>query len=480
MYCLFLALSLFCNNKPQLQPWLSENGLFGYIDQSERLVIPAIYIEAGLFTSTGYAIITGTNNLKGLIDSTGREVLPLRYDYIKLELINGRTLVTTEEKYVNRWRFWQWKLLPGFSFMGSNTDKRIFDTKVVRYKQQLSLAEYNKKIATYRFSHDSDPRRYGTLTCLDEQSFCQNNRLYRLREKNVKLIAKHIYGVTAENLLLQKKGAYYRIITHDGKKADRKKYKISTSLLFTIQGEPTVIKNKEYRMPLAVFKDQQGKQFIYPDFSKPFPKEVHSSADTGTFTGRITDAILVAGIPGTDCFLIGFFTPEGSYNYRILDTKGNWRSGVPVAHNFAVMQNTGDILWPYPEDVISAEQIPEDWKIASYSKYDENLLEVTIKQGKETKMGVYDKIRQEWIWFPENEYVRKIDRYADVWAFKPSGSSVYGIYNLSKGLVVVEPRYLNINNDGLVTLKEKDVYKTFYMDCTNGKEYRANQRLPEE
>src|SRR5690606_18574468 len=53
--------------------------------------------------------------------------------------LNDYTLVEVHRDYTNRWRFWEWDFLPGFSVTGVTRDNRLFDTKVSRRKKILYL-----------------------------------------------------------------------------------------------------------------------------------------------------------------------------------------------------------------------------------------------------------------------------------------------------------------------------------------------------
>ncbi len=64
---------------PKLRPVL-ENGKYGYANYKGEVIIPAKYDKAEEFVD-GLAIV-GVNYKQGIIDTDGREVLALKYDYI--------------------------------------------------------------------------------------------------------------------------------------------------------------------------------------------------------------------------------------------------------------------------------------------------------------------------------------------------------------------------------------------------------------
>jgi len=101
---------------PQLIPF-KQNGLFGFITQNNKIVISPVYKNVGLFVH-GKAIVSKQINgkrLTGVIDTTGREVVPIKYRLLYAIDNGGRgfatngfitpdacfTIIIDDEKYTN-------------------------------------------------------------------------------------------------------------------------------------------------------------------------------------------------------------------------------------------------------------------------------------------------------------------------------------------------------------------------------------------
>lgn len=106
-----LPLSAFSAVEYDLIPAPDKSGRWGYMDvRTKKTVIAPQYRKAEFFVD-GLAIVTGVSAGWGLIDRTGREILPLQYDavewarlpYSSLEKIPGLFLIRqAEEKGVIR------------------------------------------------------------------------------------------------------------------------------------------------------------------------------------------------------------------------------------------------------------------------------------------------------------------------------------------------------------------------------------------
>lgn len=130
-----------------LYPYRDKSGRFGYADENLHIRIEPQYKMASLFTEHGFAVITDSLDRKGVIDKSNRVVLTPDYDHIQLHPVADFTLAEVFTSYYTRWRFWEWKFLPGFNLMGSSRDNRLFDTKVKRLKKSVFILGYkNRKV----------------------------------------------------------------------------------------------------------------------------------------------------------------------------------------------------------------------------------------------------------------------------------------------------------------------------------------------
>lgn len=65
------------------------NGKYGYIDRTGKLVIEPQFSYAGIFYSDGYAVVRIDKKMNGIIDQTGKLVVPCAYEHILTEFLPG-------------------------------------------------------------------------------------------------------------------------------------------------------------------------------------------------------------------------------------------------------------------------------------------------------------------------------------------------------------------------------------------------------
>ena len=75
-----------------------KDGKLGLIDQTGKEIIPPIYDEVGSFNQQGLALVK-KNGKRGLIDTTGKEIIPLIYDgWIELNTLSEELIRITVQK----------------------------------------------------------------------------------------------------------------------------------------------------------------------------------------------------------------------------------------------------------------------------------------------------------------------------------------------------------------------------------------------
>src|SRR5699024_7060751 len=126
--------------------------LYGYADFDGNVVIEPQYKHADFFIN-GKAVIQTTDGQRKLIDSDNQEIhIPIKYDEVKIHTLGNQTILELVKTYSSRLRFWEWKFLPDFSFMGSSTRNRLIDTHVLREKRSLYWLEGKRKISSKTIS----------------------------------------------------------------------------------------------------------------------------------------------------------------------------------------------------------------------------------------------------------------------------------------------------------------------------------------
>jgi len=463
----------------QYYPYLSANGQYGYADEQMNVVISPSFRSAAPFTSTGFAVVKDKQMRHGVIDKTSKLVIPFQYRNVYLQVVGNRTFARTERGYVNPLRFWEWRFLPGFSITGGSSDSRLFDTKVKRAHLKITVLETNQTIFSERISTGAGFSFHFGIHPLDSQHFLQRNRLFKLTDRKVKLLARNIFDEADGGLLLQQRGSGFRLIDREGKPASSRRYRQTYSLHTAINGQPFAIPVSSNRYDKAcyamVLTDDEGRQYIFPDFHKPFPSEVAAvavhdfAADTVLSTAR-----LINGMPGTDRFMLRWFNRQASwFEYPMVDTAGRWHMHPPPNNAFTVVIPSGNIIWPPAGHIIPNEALETGWRIVAYSKIADGLYDVTIKRDSTERMGLWDAQTGDWRWKPEYHYIGCLDFRRGYWTFKPDKDGSHGLYHLPSARVVIPPKYHGMSADGMVSYyDEKRSYSRFYVNWDTQQEYR--------
>ncbi|SFB91598.1 WG containing repeat-containing protein [Parapedobacter composti] len=459
--------------------YLAADGRYGYADEQMNVVIPPSFRSAGTFTSTGFAVVEDEQLRYGVIDKSGELVIPFRYRNIYLRVAGNRTLARTERTYTNRLRFWEWRFLPGFSITGGSSDSRLFDTEVKRAHVKITVLETNQTIYSQRVPAASSYGQQFAIRPLDKLHFLQGNRLFKLTDRKVKRLARHIFDEVDGGLLLQQRGNGFRLIDREGKPASGTRYRQADSLHTAINGLPLSIAVSSNRYDDAcramVLADDEGHQYIFPDFSKAFPARIDAAAVHGVAADTVLrTARLISGMPGTDRFMLRWFNRQASwFEHTMVDTAGHWHMDPPLDNKFTVVIPSGDIRWPPAGHIIRDEAVETGWRIVAYRNIADELYEVTIKRDSTERMGVWDAGAGNWRWKPEHHYIRCLNLRQGYWTFKPGKDSLYGLYHLPSGRVVIPPKYHDMSADGTVSYyDEKLGYTRFYVNWQTQQEFR--------
>lgn len=302
----------------KLYPYLTKNGLYGYADSQMKLPIPARYKSASTFTKTGFAVVSYDNYRFGVINRLGETVILLNYKTVSLRVVGEHTLACTELPYTNSLRFWEWRFWPGF---WNPRDKRLFVTKVNRSHLRITVLENGQQIYSNRvgetYSH------YFNIELLDEKHFIHEGVLYELNDSCFIIRAKHIFGQLDGDLLLQQVGNDFLLINQQGKSVAKSRYHYQDNLQYRIDKQryrKNLLVKDDYQFRVArVFSDENGKQYVFPDFDKPFPTNVSLQVNnTLAADTLISKAAVVGSITGTNRFIFQWYNPETN-SFRILD-----------------------------------------------------------------------------------------------------------------------------------------------------------------
>lgn len=460
----------------KLYPYLAENGLYGYADNQLVLYIPPQYTKASMFTSTGFAVISDGKGRSGVINRSGELVVPMDFTVVRLQVMGEHTLAWTERSYTNSLRFWEWEFWPGF---WSSNDNRLFDTDVKRVHLRITVLETGQRIFSNRTSYT-----YGNsfnIKPLDDRHFIKDGKLYTWHRNRFKTVGKHVFGQLDDGLLLQQKGKHFRVIDLTGKPVSDLTYRYLDSMRYLVGGKEfrkrLVLTNSYPSRVAKVFEDKEGRHYLFPDFSKPFPTDIAAQVRNGlSADSLIRRASLMGSIPRTDRFIVRSYNDEiEAYDHWTLDTAGNWHVDVPEGNAFFVTTRTGNILWPSVHTVVPDTALPTGWQLGGYQRVGKNgqLYQVRIRREESERMGVWDAERNEWLWQPDHVYIRGLDAEQGYWTFQPIKGGKYGLYHLPTERVILPPTYHDMYSDGMVSyFDDKRGYLRFYLDWETQLEYR--------
>lgn len=286
----------------------------------------------------------------GVIDRLSNKiVLQPKYEYAMFYSLNDYTLVEVHRDYTNRWRFWEWDFLPGFSVTGGTGDNRLFDTKVPRRKKTLYLLSDKQPRKIWSSRETIGRFHHFNVRPMDNNQVLINDRLYQISDKGSRLISKNVKDQLTTDTYAYEKNKRLHIIDRQGKRIDKKVYQSIDSLTFKVSsGELTVNLVKfSPRLIAPAYQFDNGNIYIFPDFKKTLPLHIKPNQHKGDLTTEelIEGVWLITTVPNTDFFVFLSFR-NGERFYRLLDTQGNWHLTLPDTIDFEIVLPTGHVIWP--------------------------------------------------------------------------------------------------------------------------------------
>ncbi|SEH99610.1 WG containing repeat-containing protein [Paenimyroides aquimaris] len=457
-----------------LYPYRDKSERFGYADENLHIQIEPQYKNASLFTEHGFAVISDSLNKKGVIDQNNKLIIVPEYDVIHLHTLEDFTLAEVHKSYYTRWRFWEWKFLPGFNLMGTGNDNRLFDTKVKRLKKTVFvLGDKPRKVRSERLTNKGYTDKYFDVSTLDSNQVLINGRLYDIRAKGARFIASGIIDPLTVYTFAQRKGVNLYTVDRKGNRVDKEGYTVLDSIAFKVEDVPVGKRlTRDYAPIASAYRNEEGLIFIYPDFSKALPRLIHENMhpDDPTAEELIRGLWMLASVPESGYFVFMSFR-DGERFFRFLDTEGNWHQTLPPDIPFTVIQRSGNILWPEKEHYIPRNQIPEGWKIDRISPLgDSSMYHITLQQGKTVRQGIWDFVKQQWLITPEYYEVYPMDNTRQ-WRYHSEYDGLWGLMD-DHGKVLIKPTYYSLHPDGWVSQQENDESISFYLHPQTLEEFR--------
>lgn len=466
------------DTKKELYPYLGVNDLYGYADIMGNVVIEPQYERAELF-SNGVAIVRKEEGMTQLIDTDNRVIsIPLKYDQLTLHPFSNYTLLESTYQYTNRWRFWEWKFLPDFSFLGSSTRNRLFDTAVQRERRTLYWLEGQRELTSKKATKSKADAYFYLQPVTEENTLQIDDGFYRAEDSRIKRIAKGVvaYKWLEEDHYLQKKGSTLRVIDSTGRQVMPHRFRPIMELPLEVEGqhfplatelyEPTYYKSGDF------YQDDKGNLHVYPDLKKTFPQHIHPYpfSDSIDATEILKRAQSFAPIAHSDRFLLAL-----DYGKRVfvLDTAGNWHDPKESIGQITVVSPSGSILWPSYRDVLGTLPLSDGWRVSAIRAYGatQDLFKVSIRNEEQRLEGVWDRKAQHWVATPQYHQISSvIHRYPFV-AFQVEKEGKWGFYDLERKQVHIPPTYDYADGRHWVALYS-ETNNLFYLDIASKREFR--------
>lgn len=464
-------------------PYLGANDQYGYADAEGQVIVEPQYLQAGFFHH-GIAWVRTEGYHDKIIDCDYDSIpLPEPYDELRLRDMPTHAFIETTRFFTNRWRFWEWRFLPGFSIIGGgSSDSRLFDTEVAREESTLYWGKGLKKVKSKKGD------RGGNETVFYVQDRGEgvvqiDHELFRMEEGHLSRLATDVepYKTVDGGYLLQKRmGGHFRLIDHHGNAASRERFKSISEFLVRVAGKEVVLKSRRGidrpRTRMELYRNRENQVFVYPDLEKEFPTaiEPYPLDDSISAETILTRAQNIASIPNTDRFII---VADFGKTIHVVDTKGKWHDPKDNQRDFKVLSaGVNNILWPTPGFFMENAEIPEGWKlkyIREIRRSAKELFLVRVENEDNSAEGVWDRENQQWLMEPMYHRINVWTYHAPYVAFQKEKDGLWGFYDLERRKEHIPPRYNRVQGGGWVGVDSEPRSQLFYLDIRNKREFRA-------
>lgn len=449
-----------------LYPWTGKTGLLGYCNENGEIKISPRYESASLFANQ-FAVVK-ENGKDGIIDKSGVLKAPCEYERIQLVATEGETLAITSRKYNGWWKINRWKLFPGFSIMGGNGDKRIFDTDVPMTTWEVLLPATGQILISTNHPQGEYPYQTQDISRYGDKLLI-NDQLFEIRQQQVKRIGSGYKGVLDQDLEIK----------------DRSRYQYATQVIlqiaqhpFTLAAERTVTGTQ---VKLDLIMDKQQQVYLYPDLSKAFPSHIAAYPDTQISAAAIIDqAQMISSVPGTPYFIIYSYL-NSKFAFYLLHSDGSWETDFSKTGNFMVSSPSGNILYPSAAQLGVSAFIPKGTLLNRVEKVSGDKLliavEATRANTKQQLSGIFDMKDKKWILPLLYSSLMEMNQDKRIWRFEEEVQEdykkrKYGLINMETGQVTVAPKYNILNPDGKAGIFTNTGLQEFYINIRTGREYK--------
>lgn len=355
-----------------LQPYRSSNGKWGYKDAKGNVVIAAKYeFEAHPF-SNGVAVVRNSG-LKGygVIDATGREIVPPQYTYA-FDFVNGMAKVCKDGTDVygsnGKWGFIDTKgnvVIPlKYDRIDGNFDKDSYASATLNKKMQI----IDKSGQTISFPTCDELR--GTFSN-SNLAVALKNKKYGMVDKTGKVVIPFDYEILygeAEGLIAAKQGGLFGFIDTKNNWVIRPSYTwggfFSNGLLTVKKGDYYGVIDKKGNVTVPFIYEN-----AYPQSSTKTPiLTVEKNGKKGLVNMRTGAVIAPAKYDRVSDFTDGAAIIELSSKYGVINEAGkevvapkydyasafiDGLSYVEKDRKYGFIDKTGQLVIPFKYDYVS-------------------------------------------------------------------------------------------------------------------------------
>jgi len=468
--------------KETLYPWKSKTGIIGYSNQDGVLKINPQFEDASLFTNQ-YAIVQ-KNGKKGVIDKKGIVKIECEYEEIQLADVGEETIAITRKKYNAWWKITQWRMFPGFSIMGGNSDKRIFDTHVARTKWEIISLNHKQKLLGSDHKNDKYPYEASNIQYFADKVLI-NDHLYSIFKGHFKKISGTFKGILTDSTLLRRDGNSYKKIGMDLKPQGNEVFKIPKQISVKINGHQKELQTASTISGIVIkynfMEDQDGHIFLYPDLVKTFPVQINKYFDDNTDAETIIgNAHMICSVPETDCFLI-YSIINNKKGFYILNQDGTWESDKSKTKDFMIRSNSGNVIYPTVSDLGIDDFLPKDFEVKRIERTVANKHWLAVKginkSDSHILAGIFDIENKRWVLPMEYSSLEEIKGYPYIWKFEFTNISdykkkKYGLIDINTRKITATPVYNSMNRDAMAGYFSEGKWDLFYINPITAKEYR--------
>ncbi|MGY0040097.1 WG repeat-containing protein [Pedobacter sp. NJ-S-72] len=269
-------------------PWLAKSGKFGYCDSAGKVVIQPQF-DYGEPFKNGYAVVS-KNGLEGVINRSGKVIIPLKYPTVRLYNSGLFTLAIYKKEYIARARFWKWRVMPDWNVLSTSYKGPFLSTRVPRAVWTIkSLSDGKVLYNTNRTEESLERSQYWRKDWLPERNVPRDikisakgkalkiaDQLFLLNAQNkLKKIADNVLELIDETSVLAFKKEQYFKMNIKGGIQDKENFTMVDSIIVTANPAKSIyIRQQNPGMyPFRtiadfIFKSSNGKTYLFPDLRK--------------------------------------------------------------------------------------------------------------------------------------------------------------------------------------------------------------------